>query len=289
VLAEFFCELADSSKKPRGVLNMAYAAIKNYFKVTGLDTNLIFDDDLDRLLKGLVKSGTTVPMSRSSSMPASAFSTMFLDWLDNSLLSIKDLRLKCIVLMSLTLMLRPSDIAPRGVHFNPDTGLESKLLFTTDCVEFLNDNSVRVTIFGSKNDTNRAGFQVMLPPHSVPQLDPVDTLRVYITRTASLRPPARPVFLSLNAPFAALTAVQIGRVLNDAITLAGLSGLGYSAKYFRPTGATLAVAAGVDPEVVRKAGRWKTSHVFYEHYVHSRTPAALTEATIGAGSAPVSM
>ena len=157
------------------------------------------------------------------------------------------------------------------------------MLFTTDCVEFMSDKSARVTIFGAKNDTNRSGFQVLMPPHSNPKLDPVDSLRVYLHRTAQFRPPTRPVFLALNAPHNALTAVQIGQILNEAIRLAGLSGLGYSAKYFRPTGATLAVAAGIDPEVVRKAGRWKTAHVFYEHYVHSRTPAALTEATIGTG------
>jgi hypothetical protein len=281
VLAEFFCELCDSSNKPRGVLNMASAAIKNFYKVHDLNCDLIFDADIDKLIKGLVKSGTTVPMARSSAMPASCFSSLFLGWPDNSQLSIKQLRLKCLALMSLTLMLRPSDVAPRGKHFHPDSGEESSLIFSTDCLEFLSNGNVLLTIFGSKNDTNRAGFKVTLPPHSVPKLDPVQTLRDYLSATAHLRSPIlKPVFLSLVRPFAALTSPQVGAVLNEAIHLAGLSGKGFSAKFFRPTGATLAVEAGIDPEVVRKTGRWKTSHVFYEHYVHSRTPAALTEATI---------
>jgi hypothetical protein len=136
VLAEFFCELCDSSNKPRRVLNMASAAIKNFYKVRDLNCDLIFDADIDKLIKGLVKSGTTVPMARSSAMPASCFSSLFLGWPENSQLSIKDLRLKCLTLMALTLMLRPSDVAPRGMYFHPDTGMESSLIFSTDCLEF---------------------------------------------------------------------------------------------------------------------------------------------------------
>ena len=125
------------------------------------------------------------------------------------------------------------------------------------------------------------GFQVRLPPHTTLTFDPVSALRSYICRTASHRPATtKPVFLSLLPPYTVMSASQIAAVLNDAIKLAGLGGRGYTAKYFRPTGVTCAVSAGVDPEVVRKAGRWKTSHVFYEHYVHRLTPALLTESTI---------
>ena len=47
----------------------------------------------------------------------------------------------------------------------------------------------------------------------------------------------------------------------------------YSAKDFRPTGATVAIDNGTDPEVAMQIGRWKTRSVFFSHYVHSTPPA----------------
>ena len=55
---------------------------------------------------------------------------------------------------------------------------------------------------------------------------------------------------------------------------------GFSAKSFRPTGATVAIEEGHDAADVMKVGRWKTQTVFYEHYVHSKTPASFTESII---------
>ena len=60
-------------------------------------------------------------------------------------------------------------------------------------------------------------------------------------------------------------------MLEESIILAGLGGQGFSAKSFRPTGATSAIEQGINPEVVRKVGRWKNSEVFFEQYVHART------------------
>ena len=39
-----------------------------------------------------------------------------------------------------------------------------------------------------------------------------------------------------------------------------------------PSTATKAVDGGMDPDKVRRIGRWKTTSVFYEHYVFDRTP-----------------
>ena len=202
---------------------------------------------------------------------------------DNEDLSIKDLRTKCIALLSLALMLRPSDIAPHGVHYDSQTHTTRAMVFSTDCLDFQSNGALSVTLFGTKTDSDRAGFLVLLPPHTVAKLDPVAALACYIRRTARDRCVLRkPLFLSLVRPFKALSAAQVSSVLNDAIVAAGLAGLGFSAKYFRPTGATHAVSTGVDPEIIRKMGRWKTSQVFYDHYVHTVTPQLNTTATIGA-------
>ena len=161
------------------------------------------------------------------------------------------------------------------------TGKVSKVIFSTDRIVFNDDGSATVTIFGVKNDTDRAGFLVRLPKHEVEKLDPVKTLFDYICRTDKFRCVlSKPVFIALVKPYSVLCSQQISVILNQAISSAGLNGKGFTAKLFRCSGATAAIEAGQDAEIVRKLGRWKTSHVFYEHYVHSRTPSSIVNAII---------
>ena len=96
-------------------------------------------------------------------------------------------------------------------------------------------------------------------------------------RTECYRPPGGPVFLTLRPPYKELEASSVGRVFEEAIVLAGLGGRGFSAKSFRPTGATAAVENGLDSEMIRKVGRWKDLNVFYAHNVHARTPEQFTD------------
>ena len=77
-----------------------------------------------------------------------------------------------------------------------------------------------------------------------------------------------PVFLSLKPPFHGIRSAAISQILNEAIKLAGLGGMGYSARSFRPTGATAAVQAGTKPETAMQIGRWKSDLVFRERYVY---------------------
>jgi len=69
----------------------------------------------------------------------------------------------------------------------------------------------------------------------------------------------------------ALCASFIARVIDES-SLAGLAGLGYIAKSFLATGATCAIEGEMEPEIVRKVGRWKNSDVLFAHYVHFQTP-----------------
>ena len=108
-------------------------------------------------------------------------------------------------------------------------------------------------------------------------LCPVRTLQEYLSRTQPLcGGPDSPVFLSLKRPHNALSAQTIANVLNEALQLCNLHPL-YTAKDFRPTGATLQVREGVDPKTVMKVGRWKTDSVFFDHYVHSTPPPEFTD------------
>jgi hypothetical protein len=56
-------------------------------------------------------------MVRSSAMPIQPFVSMFESWESNEFLPLKRLRLKAITLLALSVMGRPSDLAPKGVLF----------------------------------------------------------------------------------------------------------------------------------------------------------------------------
>ena len=89
--------------------------------------------------------------------------------------------------------------------------------------------------------------------------------------------PVHPVFTPLNYLFSSLSAASIANILNKSIQLAGLDGLGYSAKSFRPTGAMAVIAAGVKLDSVRTTGRWKSQECSETHYVHAKPPQCMTD------------
>ena len=273
VLAKFLCQCADGSARPQSILNTMQAALGHMYNAYNLD-NLAASPDIKRLLIALVKSGTTAPRKRSTVMPTDSFAVLFRSWPENKILSMKDLRLKCVTLLSLYLMLRPSDIAPKSVLFDPSDHSVQNNMFTTDHVTFHDDGSATFMFLGVKNDLHRSGFKITLQPHSDHMLDGVSAIRCYIDRTQSIRQMcnSNAVFLSLVPPYHSLSASAIAGILNNAIQLAGLKDKGYSAKSFRPTGATIAVSQSVDPKIVQQVGRWKTTDIFYEHYVHSKPP-----------------
>ena len=268
-LADFICYLGDGTARPSSVLGGMMAALSHVYNALNME-DFTQNIHIRRLMTAVIKSGTQIPMCRSSVLPTDRFTNMFLSWEENDMLSIKMLRIKVITLLALAFMLRPSDIAPNAQLFNKDKGSEEKLLFTKDQIKF-SDQGLTINFFGIKNDLKREGFEVTIPTHKVLKLDPGTALRSYIARTDAMRKD-NAVFLSLNRPYRAISAASVASVLEDAINLAGLGGLGYSAKSFRPTGATLAIQNGIDPHIVQKVGRWKSTEVFYNHYVHSQTP-----------------
>ena len=213
-------------------------------------------------------------MRRTQTLPIQAFSQLFTSWGDNSGLSIQRLRLKTVVLLALTLMLRPSDIAPAGVMFNPLTLTYEPIIFSTRHITFPDDGSAVIKFFGIKNDSDRSGFQCTLPPCTNSVLDPVGTLQNYILRTATIRNtvPSSPVFVTLQKPYKHLTASGISAILRQAISLAGLDGQSFTPRCFRPTGAQAAVDNKVDPKVAQQHGRWRSETIFYTHYVHAKPP-----------------
>ena len=167
-LADFLCAIADSSDKPRSVLRNTQAALSHLYSSLRQE-DLTLHSSVTLLVTSLVKSGTHLPMRHTPVMPVSYFVNMFRSWDTDDHLSVKMLRMKCIVLLALCLMLRPWDIAPRAAQFSPgQSGSRSALTFSEKQILFLEDGSAKVTFFGTKNDSQRTGFECHLQPHADP-------------------------------------------------------------------------------------------------------------------------
>lgn len=280
VLADYLCSVANLSKRPKSVINNNVAALIGYYDGVGLDSNPAKDKAISMLCDGLVKSGTTAAMVKTPILPVKPFHDLFASWPENSELSIKNLRLKTITLLALVAMLRPSDVAPHAKVYNPETGAVQPLLFTLSQVQFEEDGSMTINFHGIKNDYKRDGFQVRITPSVDPHLDPVATLQCYINRTAQQRPAEGPVFISLTSPYQGITSSTVSRVLEQSIQIANLDPKKFSAKSFRPTGATISVQAGCNPDIIRHVGRWKSKEVFEKHYVHSQVQDSFTDTVL---------
>lgn len=165
-------------------------------------------------------------------------------------------------------MARPSDLAPRAVFLDRDD-IYSQFTFSIDKVKFLELGKMQIIFQRIKNVYQRDGVSCTIPTASNTKVDPVSAMRNYINRTNLQRLTSmdKGVFLTVMKPYHALSSSSVAAILQEAIQLAGLSGKGYTAKSFRPTAATKAVAAGCDPNIARRVGRWKSQQVFYVHTV----------------------
>ena len=275
-LADFLMYLTQSSQAPRAQLNTAGAALTSLYNALHMH-NFIHEPQIQLLITGAVKAGTSTPAKKSLVMPVAPLRHMLYSLGDNMQMDIDKLRLKALTSLALVCMLRPSDIAPRTNEVDATTGNSTRRIFGASQVRF-RDNAVTITFLGIKNDTSRSGFEVTLPASQDKLLDPVHTLQTYLLRTEACRRQIdrEPVFITLQEPYHAISADTARHILDNAINLAGLSGHGFSAKCFRPTGATYAVELGYDPELVMRIGRWKTRSVFFDHYVHSQVPSNFT-------------
>ena len=138
-------------------------------------------------------------------------------------LSLKDLRLKAIVLLPLSAFCRPSDLAcvPKP---SPDGGPEevtssrlrlSSINWTSEGMEIL--------WYGSKADKSMSANPVIIESASDAELCPVASLKSNITVTERIRAevPDKPVFLSLRPPYKGLSSASIAQVMTQALRDSG--------------------------------------------------------------------
>ena len=199
------------------------AAVNYLFDALGKNSP-VRNLDVQRLISGIIKSGTVLPMKHSQPMPIGPFIKLFHLWGTNEDIPLKNLRMKTVTLIALTCMTRPSDLAPKGIHLDPKDLSIHNIILSLDNIQFMPDNSLTIHFFGIKNDTSRSGFEVNIPANTEDSvMDPVSCLRAYIDRTADHRPmDTKPLFLTLNAPYKALSSDTISKILDEVIKLAGL-------------------------------------------------------------------
>ena len=138
-VADFMCSLAKLSTHPKALLNTTSAAFSQLYRALGVPS--LVNKDIYKLLTGITKAETTQPMMQSEVMPRKPFITMFKEWGVNERLLTADLWLKAVTLLALTIMLRPSDIAPRSIHILQQ-GIVNSNVFTHDKVFFTEQGMV---------------------------------------------------------------------------------------------------------------------------------------------------
>ena len=287
-VAGFLVELTNNSDRPRSILKSASAAFTCLYDGLNMsDINPVSkNSDLRRLSNALVKTGTVLPRSKTPVMPVKPLNDLFLSWDVNSALNIKQLRQKSLALLAISLMLRPSDVAPRSKKYSLETNSMETMLFKVNQIQFHEDGSATLMLHGIKNDYMRDGFQIELDKNEAQKLDPVSVIREYINRTSPQRSSDEDaVFLSLNAPYKPVSSTTVAKILNEVIDMAGLDSSLYTAKCFRPSGATKGIESNCNPDALRQVGRWRNREVFEAHYVHSKAQKGISNKILETGDA----
>lgn len=112
-----------------------------------------------RFVTAPVKSNTETSMEKSTVLPVGSSSRLFLYWGTNSSLNLKYLRLKATALLSLALVLRPSDIAPTATLFDASpNSVHSFCSQKTRCASLQMGKRLRLFVC-FENDIQRIVFE----------------------------------------------------------------------------------------------------------------------------------
>ena len=221
MMVDFLCFLAEASPRPKSVLNTTVAAVEAMSKA--MRKMSLVTTEVTTLV-------TMQPMIRSKIIPVNTFTNLFLSWESNWFLPLEELRLKSITLLALALMLRPSDLAPKGMIKVGEKW--HHLVLKADQLKFNADGSAMLVLLGIKNYYKRDSFEIPITPSREARLGPVCTIQAYLARTQYLYSEGGQLFLSLKKTYGSITAKMVARILEKAIVMASLGGQGFSAKKF---------------------------------------------------------
>ena len=129
ILADCLLNIVSESDRPLSMINCTLAALAHVYRILGT-SDLTCNIFVKKLVLSIIKLSTKSHRNKSNVMPINKFTDCFQNW-DNNSNDIKKLRLKCVALLALVTMLRPSDIAPKAVWVD-QSGNEHNYVFTSD-------------------------------------------------------------------------------------------------------------------------------------------------------------
>lgn len=254
----FLCDIARGLNRPSSTLESAISALKLAFESLSpspLDSPLI-----SRVKKGLVDLHTTRPRAPTQPLPVAPIRDWLLSLPPTNDLDYDRLRMKCAVLAALVLIARPSDLCcidPRLLEFEDDL------------------SAVTVSLLAFKNDYHRDGAVLRVEASSVPELCFVRACKRLHSLNFARFPNASGLFID-PASGAKLLSAQVGQILKRACTLAGLGAV-FTARNFRPGGATRGIEGGLPLDLVMHIGRWRSADTVYAHYLRSARPVNVSD------------
>ncbi len=152
VVSNYLCELSKCSQRPQGILHTFVSVLKAWEVVHG-STGTVLTQDVYKLMDGLIKDRTDLPLQRTPVMPTAPFLALFHSWVENTSLELSQLHLKSLTLLTLSAMLRPSDVAPHSGH-----------TFRWSMLTFREDGVLELYLHSFKNDYSRDGFRIFVQP-----------------------------------------------------------------------------------------------------------------------------
>ena len=90
VISEFLSCLGNQSNRPESAIKVTSEAITCLFEALGKQSSM-HHTDLKRLVSGIVKSGTSLPMQRTKPMPIQPFIDLFATFGDNDTMTLRRL------------------------------------------------------------------------------------------------------------------------------------------------------------------------------------------------------
>ena len=91
------------------------------------------------------------------------------------------------------------------------------ILFTREQLIFRSDSSLTVRLDFWALRMILLTVEVIIPPGDVVQLDPIQSLKEYVAKTASVCASYNPVFIALKQPYVPLATATVGKIMKEAI------------------------------------------------------------------------
>ena len=222
-----------------------------------------------RLMKGVYNDRPPLPRYSSTWNVQTVLN--FIETLgDLENLLLKHLTWKTVFLLAVTRPSRSADLSQL------DT---SRMRFSTKGAIFLPSSLAKQSRQGK---TIAEFFFPSFPDNS--NLCPVQTLKVYMERTGSLREGERRLFIALIKPHKAVVSSSIARWLRDILNAAGVDTTIFTAHSTHGASASSASKSGITTNDILKAANWSSESVFQRFYHKEVERAAYGRAVLGGRS-----